>query len=121
MTFYTPVLMLSMVVGASAVCPIGSVRGPARLSCYKVYARPMAWLDAERRCRKDNGHLASIPSALTNAFLQTTASTYGSAPSYWAGGEEAAGQWSWIDNTRWSFTKWAKGQCRQCSVRLRSV
>lgn len=102
--------LLLLVAGASAVCPIGSIRGPGRLTCYKLYARPMAWLDAEAQCSTANGHLVSIPSALTNSFLQTTASSSGSAASYWAGGAEMAGRWSWTDNTRWSFSKWAKGE-----------
>ncbi|KAH7694936.1 hypothetical protein AAVH_38012, partial [Aphelenchoides avenae] len=106
--YYSVVRLLLLVAGASAVCPIGTIRGPARLSCYKLYSKPMAWLNAEAVCRKANGHLVSIPSALTNSFLLTIASSSGTAASYWAGGAETAGQWSWIDNTRWSFSKWAK-------------
>ncbi|KAH7702698.1 CRE-CLEC-51 protein [Aphelenchoides avenae] len=110
MALYRAFFGLMLVASASAVCPMGSIRGPARLSCYKLYAKPMAWLDAEVQCLKDNGHLVSIPSSLTNAFLQTTASAYGTAKSYWLGGAEMAGHWTWIDNSRWSFTKWAKDQ-----------
>ncbi|KAH7716304.1 CBN-CLEC-50 protein [Aphelenchoides avenae] len=97
------------------MCPVGSIRGPTTLSCYKLYTKRMTWLDAEGQCRQDNGHLVSIPSTLMNRFLQKTISATVSPSDalldqYWLGGWERAGNWAWIDNSRWEFTEWAKGE-----------
>lgn len=96
-----------------ALCPVGSIQGLSELSCYKVYAKALSWVEAEGRCRADKGYLISIQDVYTNGFLQNLTGNVDSASTYWTGGSfnsQTQGQWSWVDGAHWYYTNWASGK-----------
>ncbi|KAH7694132.1 hypothetical protein AAVH_38827 [Aphelenchoides avenae] len=101
----------SLFATAYARCPSGSVQGLADEHCYVFGTKPATWLEAEEKCVALKGHLASVSSTLTNAFLATQGVPC--SKDHWLGGSKGltvADSWSWIDGHRFSYANWAAGQ-----------
>ena len=79
--------------------------------CYHWSTLKLNWLESEETCRKQGGHLASIPSQavhdnITAQFQDKEHKTM------WIGGtdQEKEGVWKWTDCSLWNFTPWKRGQ-----------
>lgn len=98
---------------AKASCPAGSVQGLDRSACYKIHATGLGWLEAEGRCKADNGHLATVATCRTNGFLAQVTANISNATDYWLGGiwnAENADAWLWANGSTWNYTNWATGK-----------
>jgi hypothetical protein len=106
---YALVLMLALVVPASARCPSGTVQGLKQDDCYKLVSASLAtsWYSAAGQC--DEGNLASVPGAFTNGFLQGLYDGW-SASYVWLGAWETNNAWSWADGTPFTWNNWPRGQ-----------
>lgn len=107
-------LVISAFGGALARCPVGTVQGIGRDDCFELSRFADNWYGAEDDCRRRSGHLTSVSSAFTNAFLRDQCAVWnlGSARSFWLGASEDSsyGSWVWSDGTRFSYTNWAQGK-----------
>ncbi|KAH7696645.1 Protein CLEC-53 [Aphelenchoides avenae] len=116
MTHYCPILLAAIAVlltGTHARCPSGTIQGLNERDCYRLYVEQLTWIEAEGRCKAEAGHLTSIPSAVTNGFLNQAAKNVSVSASYWTGGAYNAlipGQWSWSDRSKFSFNNWGPKQ-----------
>lgn len=104
-------------------CPSGSSKGPNG-NCYKVINSDReqqglpTWFQAENRCRKDGGHLASISDSFTNSFIANLARTVLGDSSYWIGAVRTMQWWDntlplnqtwiWLDLKDFQYTNWNK-------------
>lgn len=108
------IFLIALIGAALARCPLGSLQGFGRNDCFKLSRYADSWYGAEGDCRSKDGHLASVSSAFTNAFLRDQCAVWnvGSATSYWLGASEGSsfGLWTWSDGTRFSYTNWARGE-----------
>ena len=82
-----------------------------------MFEDALSWEDAEKRCTYDGGHLATITSAVENAFVSSLPGMAGQA---WIGcsDSEKEGSWAWTkpgpgDTTlrryNWQFANWKSG------------
>ncbi|KAH7698004.1 hypothetical protein AAVH_34908, partial [Aphelenchoides avenae] len=96
---------------AHAACPAGTIQGLSSSDCFILQPTASSWLDAEERCVRAGGHLASVSSRLMNSFLLSKVVTQSCpASTYWLGGSynlQQTGSWSWSDGQRFSYTNWA--------------
>ncbi|KAH7705932.1 hypothetical protein AAVH_26861 [Aphelenchoides avenae] len=101
----------AFVAPSAARCPSGSVQGLADHHCYVFGTTPATWIQAEEKCVTLKGHLASVSSVLTNAFLATY--DVPCSTDHWLGGIlglYSPDAWSWSDGRKFSFANWAAGQ-----------
>lgn len=50
-------------------CPDGAIEYSNSPVCYRYYASPVPFYEAQDICKRNNGNLASITSAFTNYFI----------------------------------------------------
>eukprot|EP00092_Neocalanus_flemingeri_P103470 GFUD01132424.1.p1 GENE.GFUD01132424.1~~GFUD01132424.1.p1 ORF type:complete len:210 (-),score=23.60 GFUD01132424.1:209-838(-) len=90
-------------------CPTGWQKYGRTTSCYKYFAAPLSWSDAESVCVLHQGWLATIESAGENGFINGIATT-----DAWIGLfrilPAVTPFWAWIDGSTLSYTNWASGQ-----------
>jgi len=74
--------------------------------CYKSFSSWKTWSSARSSCRAStNGDLASVPDQETNDFLAGLTSFRA-----WIGGyRNENNEWSWTDQTPWSYESWSWG------------
>eukprot|EP00092_Neocalanus_flemingeri_P051027 GFUD01059185.1.p1 GENE.GFUD01059185.1~~GFUD01059185.1.p1 ORF type:complete len:185 (-),score=27.51 GFUD01059185.1:286-840(-) len=77
--------------------------------CYKYFAAPLNWEDAELVCERRNSWLTSVHSAAENTFV---ANLQGN--SAWIGGfrkpNDLTPFWAWIDGSSLDYTNWNVGE-----------
>ena len=79
--------------------------------CYRWSTLKLNWLEAEKTCRKQGGHLASITSQAVHDNI--TAQFQGKQhKTMWIGGtdQEKEEVWKWTDCSLWNFEQWNQGQ-----------
>ncbi|KAJ7984039.1 hypothetical protein DPEC_G00367500 [Dallia pectoralis] len=65
-------------------------------------------LESEHQSNSYSGHLASVHSPEEFQYLQ--ALTQAVRLPLWIGGSARAGQWSWVDGSKFNYKNWAKGK-----------
>ncbi|KAH7694585.1 hypothetical protein AAVH_14563 [Aphelenchoides avenae] len=109
--FSTVVFIVVFITLAAAKCPAGAVQGLNAADCFVFGKVPSTWLQAEEECSAFDGHLTSISSYLTNAFVVTMAVPC--LGDYWLGGSKGFyydDMWSWTDAQGFIFDNWATGR-----------
>ncbi|KAJ8008504.1 hypothetical protein DPEC_G00105570 [Dallia pectoralis] len=89
--------------------------------CFLIDKTSRTWRDAEHNCvslgeilesehqsNSYSGHLASVHSPEEFQYLQ--ALTQAVRLPLWIGGSARAGQWSWVDGSKFNYKNWAKGK-----------
>ena len=73
------------------------------------------WEEAEKKCREEESHLASIISAEENQFIYEIAKL----ENVWLGGKDFHndGAWQWVDNSMWNFTAWKSGEPNRIALK----
>lgn len=104
-------LLMFIIETVLARCPLGSVQGLGQDDCFKLSHYADTWYGAENDCRGKGGHLTSVSSAFTNAFLRDECTLW-SSNSFWLGASEGSSydSWTWSDGTRFSYTNWDRGK-----------
>ena len=105
-----PQLAAPNVVAPPAQIPDGFARkrsatDKATGHAYASSAGSSGWTEAERLCREQGGHLATITSQRENNFL---VNTFNTDRRLWLGGTDSPqeDQWQWITGESWRFTNW---------------
>uniref|UniRef100_A0A914BUB0 C-type lectin domain-containing protein n=1 Tax=Acrobeloides nanus TaxID=290746 RepID=A0A914BUB0_9BILA len=82
--------------------------GPKNL-CYETFTEATTWYQAEEKCYKSGGHLASASDSFTNTFLSGLADGSFNGKNYWLGGTTnyLGGTWTWSDYSNFTYTYWA--------------
>jgi len=84
---------------------------------YQIYDVGMTWDDAKAYCKSQGRHLATITSqSEQDAVVQVIEE--GTMESYWLGGEEIDGTWSWITGEKFDWTYWDSGEPNGSGDRL---
>jgi hypothetical protein len=93
--------------GAPPACNAGELQNPDNLHCYAFVAAPTDWSSARAACLAQSGDLASITSAVENAFVAANITA-----TSWLGGTDAAseGTWLWSNGDAFSYTNWNAGE-----------
>jgi GH43 family beta-xylosidase len=95
---------------ATNVCPLGSINGYSNGTCWMINTNPMNFIEAERFCQQNGGHLTSIHDAFNNLYLADQArQIFSQADDYYLGGSDLQShkQWAWTDSSNFDFTDWA--------------
>lgn len=85
-------------------------------SCYEFFDEEVSWSEAEARCVAWGGHLASVESAVEDAFIGAWPALLGVPPlngsGLWLGGTDAPadGNFRWVADRPLSFAGWASDQ-----------
>ena len=66
---------------------------------------PRTWAQQQYHCNSIGGHLASIPNEETNDFFLSLIKE-----STFMGGRKVSLQWTWTDETSFTYTNWASGE-----------
>lgn len=110
--------LLLAVACAAGRCPPGAIQGLQPDHCYVRGTEPIGWFEAEERCRRLGGHLASAAGGFQNALLADLWD--GLLPHYyfWLGGStgvtsSSSGDWDWTDGSTFGYINWEK--CRVLS------
>ena len=77
--------------------------------CYRFYLDEKSWDDAEKKCKQEDAHLASLFSDEEASFvrcLQDAASIHET----WIGGRRSGSNFQWIDGTSFDYYNWNTGQ-----------
>jgi len=79
--------------------------------CYLWSTDKKNWTEAEDFCRKEGGHLASVHSNATFAFVLEGMNRTGLEMA-WLGGNdiEEEGTWKWVDCSPWNVTFWGNSE-----------
>uniref|UniRef100_A0A914CGA4 C-type lectin domain-containing protein n=1 Tax=Acrobeloides nanus TaxID=290746 RepID=A0A914CGA4_9BILA len=112
-----PLLLLPFIFSLSYSCPNGTFSSSLNTSiCYTVLegaAGKHSWYDGEALCQVQfNGHLASVPNAFLNNFLNGYLDATQSKTHYWIGGTTTTASnasWTWTDGTPFTYTNWEFG------------
>merc|ERR1712215_395484 len=74
-------------------------------NCYKLEHEHLTWEEAEEKCKKEGGHLASIGSMGENELIFELSGR----KNLWIGGSDLKkeGSWIWVDKSRWEFNNWS--------------
>ncbi|KAK5982110.1 hypothetical protein GCK32_011528 [Trichostrongylus colubriformis] len=118
--FNTMLMLLIMMAlwGMSEASNCTTWRKMRRGSCYKVCGEPMAFLDAEKYCRHENGHLTSIHNAKEKEIVFSLARRYRAGlqklgqivtPHIWLGLVMIDNVWKWTDQSVIDYF-----ECPQC-------
>lgn len=84
---------------------------------FVVYDIGMTWDDAKAYCEKRGTHLASVTSQTKQDSVVNVMSR-GTKESYWLGGQETNGDWSWITTEDFDYTNWDWGEPNGSGDRL---
>ena len=78
-------------------------------NCYLWPSMKKSWLDAEKFCKENDGHLASVTNLKIHNYIQSKVDKNDSNTFFWIGGtdQENEGKWGWNDGNDWNFTQWA--------------
>ena len=84
-------------------------------NCYLWPSMKKSWLDAEKFCKENDGHLASVTNLKIHNYIQSKVDKNDSNTFFWIGGtdQENEGKWGWIDGNDWNFTHWATEPTQQ--------
>jgi hypothetical protein len=108
------------IAAALAPCPAGySALVQGNNNCYKMMSTAMSWMDAEKACMSDGGHLASVHNAFENNALATFAGAANPNANTWIGlnnNNNPQNQFWWTDMTSTAFMNWASGQPAQANA-----
>ena len=86
----------------------------------KFHKREKVWAEAEAKCQREGGHLASI----VTKYEQLLTSDASEGKSVWIGGtdQDQEGVWQWTDGSPWNETFWRdkyggrRGPTRKCAA-----
>merc|ERR1711962_455497 len=80
--------------------------------CYLFSAYQKTWGEAEKYCKTEDGHLASITNSKIHDYIQSKVKSKHHETWFWVGGTDQGNEnnWRWTDGTTWVFTKWARKQ-----------
>ena len=79
--------------------------------CYLWSTENMSWTAAEDFCQQEGGHLASVTSNETRAYVIAGRESRGFIEIYLGGNDiENEGVWKWADCTPWELEFWGPGQ-----------
>lgn len=92
-----------------ARCPVRSFVGPNG-KCYLVGTDGQSWSDAEKKCAKQGGTLASIHDWGNNLAVLHILHLH-SNQWYWIGASNGTGKWTWTNKNAFNFSNWGDGEC----------
>lgn len=72
---------------------------------YKIFDNSMTWADAKAYCENLGGHLVVITDEDEQSFVENLLGG-GTKNSYWLGGENVGGNWSWVTGEKFSYQNW---------------
>ena len=101
----TPVNPEPVIVHDNVPVDAGVYQGHA----YKVYKGVVDWNTAKAACEKLGGHLATVGSALENAYISTLIGDERNKPGYWLGGyrdNDTSTEWKWVTGEPFTYTNW---------------
>lgn len=78
---------------------------------YKIYYGVMDWHTAKTECEKLGGHLATVTTAMENAFIGTLIGNETVKPGYWLGGyrdDDMSKDWKWVTGESFDYTNWQR-------------
>jgi len=80
--------------------------------CYWFSSNQKNWGEAEKYCRTEGGHLASITDSRIDDYIRSKVNPNNPETWFWVGGtdQEHENNWRWTDGSQWEFTKWADKQ-----------
>ena len=90
-------------------------------SCYKIYTSNENFPTAKSNCEGDGGYLASVTSS---SETTSVLSVFGGDQSFWIGLKKIDGNWGWLNNESFSYTKWGllepggSGDCARFSLNV---
>ena len=92
-------------------CPKGWERFEKR--CYLWSDNEKNQADAEKFCKEEGAHLASVTNQNIHDYIWNKTQMTGEP--VWLGGAdlEQEGTWKWSDESAWSFTYWATQKTKQ--------
>ena len=73
------------------------------VTVFTLHTTQMNWSEAESVCQREGGHLASVTSEEENQLVKDVADDLDH--SVWLGGNKVLGEWTWSDNSTWSYDK----------------
>ena len=78
---------------------------------YKIYKGVMDWHTAKTECEKVGAHLATVTTAMENAFIGTMIGDDKTKPGFWLGGyrdDDMSKEWKWVTGEPFTFTNWQR-------------
>ena len=79
---------------------------------FTLHTAQKYWSEAESHCQGEGGHLASVTSGeVAQAVMDVAGNKYNEV---WLGGRRVLGEWTWSDNSIWSYDSWylvTSGNC----------
>ena len=80
-------------------------------SCFFWSSAENSWDDAEAWCKRQDSHLASVPSPSIREYILNSMKRK-NIEKLWLGGNDKdyEGIWSWADCSFFGFTSWASGE-----------
>lgn len=108
--------LFSLFAFTHAKCPQGAIQGLVDDECFTLGQSAIGWYDAEEECVRQNGHLASVDSAFSNAFLVDNTNPL--LTILWLGGvaDGAPARWRWTDRTPFVYTNWAQSKAESVAL-----
>uniref|UniRef100_A0AC35FYX8 C-type lectin domain-containing protein n=1 Tax=Panagrolaimus sp. PS1159 TaxID=55785 RepID=A0AC35FYX8_9BILA len=112
------VLLFLLIENSVADCPQNTTEYNS--NCYSFYDNLTGFADAELKCEKAGGHLASIHDGLANALLAQEgikALHTSTETDFWIGATNLMKPptWNWTDGSTFDFTDWKKGEPQNTS------
>ena len=77
---------------------------------YYLVDVPVSWEEAEARCEKKGGHLATVTSAEENTWIAQNINPYEDHKSWLGGLMDVNHKWHWITGEDWSYTSFGENQ-----------
>lgn len=77
---------------------------------YYLVDVPVSWEEAEARCEKKGGHLATVTSAEENTWIAQNINPYEDHQSWLGGLMDVNHKWHWITGEDWSYTSFGENQ-----------
>jgi hypothetical protein len=108
-------LLPLLLLAASALgCPSGSGWLPMPPSCYLISPTHLNWLDANKFCQEQGGHLVEVDGPQEELMVEMLMSSHTATGAYWLGATDQAaeGAWMWAASGTplgAGFTNWMEG------------
>lgn len=113
MTFLLVLLLSVTILSVFGACPDGYLPVTDSNTCYKPYLVPTTWYEAELKCFKANGHLASANDAFFNSkLIQLAQAQFSRSSDFWLDGISNwhNSKWGWSDFSNFSYINWQIGK-----------